>query len=125
MLDRIRRVFDELRSGFSFGYPAMKVARLHGRALRLEKAGKPREAFEATRRALECLPTSTESKTDMAVPVRLVVTVLFAELATRIGSPRAADDMITQALTLSSGCQDDPKIREYVVWLRYRLHSDG
>jgi hypothetical protein len=103
--------------------PLSKASKLYGRALRLDKSGKPREAFELTRQALDAVAGATSPVINgPGNGIILVMTVFYAQLATKVGIPSAADDAIRQALRLSAPLDHgDPEIREYVDWLRGRL----
>jgi hypothetical protein len=53
------------------------------------------------------------------------MTVLHADLALRIGTPRAAETAVVRAIEVGSSSADIPEIRERIDWLRKFLKDAG
>jgi hypothetical protein len=116
-------VLKEVWSVLRGAYPGAKAARLYGKALSLEKAGRCEEAFVVTTRALECLRPLSTLNSDPTVGQRLVITVLHAELAARLGTPSIAQEAIQTAIQAGRESEQNPQIREYIDWLKHRLET--
>jgi hypothetical protein len=126
LITRFRRLVQEVQSEWRGVQPGIRGARLYGRALMLKKKGRDQDAFTLIGDALASLLESIQSaKSEAADPVAfstfLVMTVSYAELAAKLGTPRAADNAIKKAIELAAPREDDAKIHEYVAWLRTRL----
>lgn len=106
-------------------YPSMKAARRYGRAVRLEAAGKHAKAFELTTLALASLP-EPEGVAGLTEGARLSLTVLHAQLATRLGRPELAQPEIRKALQAYGHCNTNhPAVRDHLNWLRSQLEQHG
>jgi hypothetical protein len=99
MIGRLKQFIEDARFGMRAAQPGIRAARLYGHALNLEKRGRDQEAFKVIGRALALLPKRIEpDAVDMAATLSglLVMTVSYAQLSSKLGTPHAAADAIKE-----------------------------
>jgi hypothetical protein len=118
MIEAVKSLVRRIRSEMRVAQKGMRASRRYGRALKLEKQRRYQEAYAVVGEALELLPDSFGPET-LAPAVGsqiLVMTVLYADLAEKLGTPDAAHGAIRRALRLATPFEGDPSTRKYIDW---------
>jgi hypothetical protein len=129
MFTTLRTLIKETWSDLRAARPGIRAGRLYGRALNLQKKGRNEEAFRLLDEAIACLPDAIEPDnvgSAATVSSFLVMTVSYAELASTLGTPHAAEDAIRRTIAVvGPHAHDAPaEIQQYLNWLQSRLARD-
>ena len=107
-----------------------KVGRRYGRALKLERQGRLKEAYEVASDALVLLWDLPRNGYTPSLTTGVVITTFLDRIALKLGTPDVTAHALVKALDecrLAGLENPEPGelLKEYVDWIKYRIHQQA